>query len=487
MTAVAEELGFGTRVLRAALWRSGSQALAQLVTWSATFFVIRLLDPADYGLFALSQTVLVLLGLLTGWGFTTALVQAEKIETEQVRQVFGLLILLNGALAAIQILLAPLAADYYNQPMVAHLLRVQALIYLAEPFIALPTALLSREMEFRRQAMANFASAFAGAGTALFGALAGLGVWTLAAAPIALFFTRAIGLTIAAWPMLVRPSFRFKGAAKTISFGGAMIAVQFLWFLQSQSDVFIGGRVLDPHQLGLYTTALFLALIVTSKFIPPLNEVAFSAYARLQNDPQAIARSFERACGIIMMVALPFFFGMATTAEPLVRVLLGEKWIEAAPLVATLALAMPFVTLQILFGPAVMGTGRSRLAVSIAGAGALIMPVGFMIGIRHGAAGMAATWLVTAPLFALVTAALAMPAIGVTVRGLARAIGPGLFASAAMAVVVVALDRSVAWPSDGVRLIALVGTGMASYAAVALLVARDRLTDMLRLVIRREA
>src|SRR3546814_14794243 len=82
--------------------------------------------------------------------------------------------------------------------MVADLLRGQALIYLATPFSALPEVMMSRTLDFRRQALVNLVAALAGAGTALGCALAGLGVWTLVYAPIALFWTRAIGLTIVA-------------------------------------------------------------------------------------------------------------------------------------------------------------------------------------------------------------------------------------------------------------------------------------------------
>ena len=180
-----EQLGLTARVRGAVIWRSGSQIIAQLITWSATFLVIRLLEPHDYGLFAMAQVVLVLLNLMNGYGFANALVRSETVTREQIAQAFGLLILLNGGLAIAQIALAPIAAAYFRQPEVAQLLRVQALIYLATPFIALPSALLSRQIDFRRQAQVHLLGAVAGAATALACAFAGLGVWTLVAAPLA--------------------------------------------------------------------------------------------------------------------------------------------------------------------------------------------------------------------------------------------------------------------------------------------------------------
>ena len=352
-----EPESLSAQVRSAVIWRSGSQILAQLVQWAATFLVIRILDPRDYGLFAMTQVILVLLNMLNGYGLASGLIQQKEIGSREIRQLFGMLVLLNFSLGALQFLLAPLAAAYYRQEIVADLLRVQALLYLTTPFIALPYALLSRAMDFRLQARVNIIASLASASAALGGALAGLGVWTLVLAPLVLFTVRAIGMTIAA-KSLVWPSFNFRGAGTIARYGGVMAAGQLFWFAQSQADVFIAGRHFSPHELGIYTTSLFLTQIFVSKFVPPLNEVAFSAYARIQHDTAAVAYAFARSVRIIMIAALPFYFGLAATAEPLVLTVLGDKWRETIPIVHLLALAMPFMTLQVLFSPACDARGR---------------------------------------------------------------------------------------------------------------------------------
>ena len=66
-----------------------------------------------------------------------------------------------------------------------------------------------------------------------------------------------------------------------------------------------------PHRLGIYTTALFLTQILAAKFVPPLNEVAFAAYSRIQARPDMIPTAFLKSVRLIMLVALPFYFGLA--------------------------------------------------------------------------------------------------------------------------------------------------------------------------------
>lgn len=480
-----DTIGLARRVKGAILWRSGSQVVAQLIMWSSTFLVIRLLDPQDYGLFAMTQVVLILLNLLNGYGFANALIQSETIDKQRIRQAFGLLLLFNGGLAALQFVMAPLAAAYFRQPILADLLRVQAILYLSTPFIALPNALLSRDIEFKKQAKVNLASAILGALTALGCALAGFGVWTLIAAPLVQWWTRAIGMTLAA-RSLVWPSFRFKGAGQMFGYGSAMVAVQFSWFFQTQSDVFIAGRLLGPHDIGIYTTALFLTQILAAKFVPPLNEVAFAAYSRMQSQRDAMGASFLKSVRLIMLVALPFYFGLAVAAEPLVLTCLGPKWAETVAVVPVLALAMPFMTLQILFAPATNAIGRPGISLRAGIIGAILLPAAFLVGIRWGIIGLSYGWLGGMALLCAATVAMSLPAIGLTLRALTASVTPGLFASSAMAILVLGLDAALPPMPVQLRLMLLVGAGAAAYAALLFIFARPIVDEVLRLFRRHE-
>ena len=472
---------FAEQVKGAVIWRSGSQILGQLIAWISTFLVIRMLSPSDYGLVAMTGVVLTLLNLLNGWGFGSALVRDEAITDERIAQAFGMLLLLNGALAAVQLAAAPLAAGYFHQPIVADLLRVQALFYLANPFIALGHALLSRRMDFRRQATVNLGAAVLSALTALGCAVAGLGVWTLVAAPFVLWYAQAIGYVIAA-RLWIRPVFRFRGAGAMARYGGAMILVQSCWFVQSQADVFIAGRALDAHRLGLYTTALFLTQILAAKFVPPLNEVAFAAYSRIQSERDRVQAAFLRTARLIMLIAMPFYLGLAVTAEPLVLTVLGAKWDAAAPLVPVLACAMPLLTLQILFAPATNALGKAALSVRSGLIGAMAMPAAFWFGLRWGIAGLAWAWLAGMAVLLAATVLISLPAIGAGRRALARAILPGLAASSAMAAAVKGVDLLLPALEPAERLAVLVPFGAAVYAALLFLFARSLVEEMVALL-----
>jgi O-antigen/teichoic acid export membrane protein len=475
--------GFAGRVKLALIWRSGGQILGQIVTWGTTFVVINLLSPADYGLIAMTQVILAFLNMLNGYGFASALIRAETLEPFQLRQAFGLMLLFNGALATIQFLAAPLAADYYNQPIIADMLRVQALIFLATPFIALPDVVLSRALDFKRPAIVNLVTALIGAAVSLAGALLGYGVWTLVAAPIVMFWTRAIGMT---WMSrtLVKPSFDFRGARPLFAYGAAIVASQFFWLAQTQADVIIAGRALPLAELGLYTTALFLSQLIPTKFVPPLNDVAFPAFAQIQHDPEAIRWNFLKAIRLIMLVTAPLYLGLSASAPALIGAVFQPQWAGMAPLVSVLALAMPFITLQILFAPISFATGHPRIPTWTACGGAIFFGAAFLIGVRWGSAGLAAAWLVAAPLLLAVTIYLSRVASHVGFTDVARAALPAITYAAIMALAVMALDRFTAvgdLPALA-RLAVLVGAGGAVYGAAIWSFERAMIQELLQLV-----
>ena len=467
------------QVRTAVIWRSGSQVLTQIISWCSTLIVIRLLAPQDYGLFAMTQVMLVLLSTMNGWGLASALIREEEVSEERLRQALGMLILLNGGLALTQFLAAPLVALWFDQPEVTALLRVQALLFLAVPFCALPYAILSRRMDFRRPAQVRLAVALFGAATALTGAISDWGVWTLVAAPLVMIVTEAIGMTWAARAP-IRPSFRFNGAGHIAGFGGVMTATQLFWFVQSQADVMIAGRVLDPHSLGVYTTGLFLAQLLASKFVPPINEVAYAAYAR---SPELGVSALTATIRLVMLVALPAYAGMAVVAPVLVLVLLGEKWIEIVPLLPILAGAMAMLTLQILFAPATNARGVPLAALRITMLGSVLMPGAFLIGSQWGVTGFAWGWVGGMAVLTSATVILSGRIVGLALGGLARAIAPPLAAALAMAAgVALALGLLPDGLPPPLALATCVTLGFALYCGALQLIAPDRLAEALHFV-----
>ena len=299
-----------------------------------------------------------------------------------------------------------------------------------------------------------------------------------------MFAVRAVGLTVAA-RSLMWPIFDFRGAGQLARYGSVMAIGQLLWFIESQMDVFIAGRSLNPHWLGIYSTSLFLTQIFVSKVVPPLNEVAFSAYARMQNDSVAIATAFARSVRVIMTAALPFYIGLAVTAEPIVLTMLGPKWVEAIPIVRIMACAMPMLTMQVLFAPACDATGHPGISVRNGATGAVLLTSAYLIGIQWGVMGLAWSWLAAYPVYLGISLWRTLPVIGVSARALFNSILPPLLAASAMGLIVAIVDTALPVLPPLPRLAMLVAVGGSVYAGWLAVFSRGVIDEIVAMARRR--
>ena len=458
------ETSFRDRVRHAVFWRAGAQIAQQAVQWGLTLLVIRLLHPADYGLVAMAEVVTAFLTILAFQGISSAVVQAPEISDRQIRQFFGLLIVVNCTLALIQIGLAPVAAAFYRQPVIADILRVQALLYLLLPFISLPVALASRRLDFRKPALVHFV-AMVSAGLLVLGmAWQGYGVWALISGTIMLHIVRAIGMALATrW--LIWPEFRFDGLGELIRYGATVMLNSVLWLVYAQADVFIGGRYLRPTDIGLYTEALFLSALPVTKFIPALNEVGASAYARIQDDAAAVRWNLTRAAGLVSILTFPIFFGLAAVAHVFVPVVMGPQWTPSIPYIETIAYAMPLYALSSLLPAAVNALGQPRVQTGNSIIGLIIMPAAFLIGVQFGGIGLARAWLIGFPILYVITSTRSLRIVGASHADFLRPVVPALLCSGLMTALLLLARQFVGDESAILRLAIYVGLGVASYAA----------------------
>ena len=179
-----------------------------------------------------------------------------------------------------------------------------------------------------------------------------------------------------------------------------------------------------------------------------------------------------------MVLAMPFYLGLAATAEPLVLTMLGAKWAEAIPVVRLLALAMPFMTLLVLYAPACDACGRPGIGVGNGAAGAAILAAGFLIGVRWGPVGLASAWIVAYPAYLAIASWRALPVIGARAADVARAIAPSALAAIATAGAVLALARTLPPLPQVAHLAILVSVGAGVYAGWLLVFARATLVQL---------
>jgi teichuronic acid exporter len=243
-------------VLSAVGWATTTRFAAQLANWAMTLITVGLLSPQDYGLMAITMAVAGFLASMSSTGFANVIVQNHRISEDELRAVFGVLLVINAACLALLCALAPLAAWFYGEPRLVALLLVASLMFVAIALQAIPRATLEKKLDLKTASRIDLVSNITGGALTLLLAWNWnkAGVWSLVVGMLFTTFLKAIGLGLAA-PYFRRPLFAHRNLSEILRFGGLRSLESVLWAIYSSSDVFIIGKLLGADILGVYSVS----------------------------------------------------------------------------------------------------------------------------------------------------------------------------------------------------------------------------------------
>jgi len=396
-------MSFRRQVMSGFKWAAASRLVAQLATWATTLFVIRLLSPADYGLMALAMLCIGFVTLVNEMGLGAALVQVRELDDGLIDRAFTVMFFVNIGFGACLFVFAPLVGQFFGDTQLTWVLRALCLQFVLAAWITVPAALIERSLDFRRRAIIDvLANVLGGVLTLLF-AWIGWGVWALVWGGILQMAIRAVGLAMVA-PYSPHFTMSLHGTGKLLRFGGAVSLNQVLYFIYSQADIFVAGKLLGRESLGAYSVAMEISSLPMTKVAGLFNSVALPAFSRIQDQRDRVGQNTLRVARMVGLVSFPVFFGLSAVAPELVLTLLGEKWASAILPTQIACLVVPLRMTGILLSPAVQSMGRADVSAGNLAVACAVMPLAFYVGAsRAGLVGMSLAWLIGYPLvFAII-------------------------------------------------------------------------------------
>ena len=467
-------------------WTVFGRVASQLSTWVVTIYVMRLVGPADYGLMAIAAIFNALFFLVSEMGLGSSVVRCKDIGPRQLQQVFGIVLLTKASICAFTTFaVAPLAALFFGESRLEAVLQVTALQFVPAAFAVVPAALLTRDMQFQSRAVIDFAANLGGALITLVMAHLGYGVFALAWGNVATAVIRAAGLNVLS-PRVGPPLFRFAGCGELFNFGRNVAQTQLVWFLYSQADAFIAGKILGKHDLGVYSVSMDLAALPASRISGILNQVVFPTLSKIQRDGGNLQQPLLKGMRGLSLLSFPAMWGMSSIAPELVHTLLGTKWLEAIVPLSLLCVIMPLRVLSPLMHNGLYAVGRADVSFRITWITALVMCSAFVVGTQFGLYGLSLAWLLVFPAVFLFNLLQAGKYMGLTTLDIVSALfRPAL--SSGLMYLAVALARPLL-PWNGVAaLLALIATGAVAYGTSSFIFNRQGLLEAFDLLRRRSA
>lgn len=473
------------RMISGVFWMAATKASGQAISWVITVVVLRLLAPQDYGLMGMAMLFSGFLLLLNDLGIGAAIIQKPDLDDDQLSDMRLLILGVNLALFGVLEAGAPLIAQYFSEPGLVSVVRVTAVTFIFNGFGAPSGYVLQRHMAFRKKATAEFAGNITGALTTLGMAMSGFGVWSLVTGMV--MQQLVINACFCAFePPVFRRIFSRGHLREFAGFGSKVAMSRVSWYVSSNADFMVVGRMLGSVPLGYYSMAFQFSSLPIEKLVTIVSEVAYPSFSSIQHDPARLGAYFLKVVSVVALLTFPMFIGLMLVSQDAVTVLLTARWQSAVVPLQLLCVVSCFRAIETINAPFVLAMGKPSLLMQNSILLAIVMPGAFYLGARYGGLnGVALSWLLVRPiLFLIVTARSLQASLGLPayLRNLTHPVG----ASLAMVVGVVGLQRGVLADSDPLlRLLLSCATGVIVYLAYHAAFDRQSLRDALDFVRRR--
>jgi O-antigen/teichoic acid export membrane protein len=348
----------------AGLWSTLDAVGRQGVQLVVTMILARLLAPADFGLVALMAFFTNVSLILVQAGLTTALIRHGETGPAEESSVFWLNIAGSALLSALLIAAAPPLARFYGQPLLAPLIWVAAAQVMLCSLVAVQTALLSRELRFASLAKLGIFSTALGGAAGVAAALAGAGVWALALQTTAIAALNCLGIWfVSAWRP--RLHFNFREIRHLFGFGAWVAMSSVADVVYTQGVALVIGKLYGVRELGFYNRASSTQLLPMGVLAAIIARIALPLFSAKATDTDGLRRGLKLSIEIGLFVGVPVMAGIALLPDLVIRVLFGDRWMPAAPVLCVLAGAGAFYPLHLLNVQAALALGEAAAVFRI--------------------------------------------------------------------------------------------------------------------------
>jgi teichuronic acid exporter len=324
-----------SKLVNSAKWST----LGRLVNIGSEFIfgviLARVLLPSDFGIVGIISVFIVLSSVFINSGFSQALIRDQTADTKDFSTVFLFNLSLGILTYGFLFLIAPFISDFYEIATLELFLRVLSLSVILSSLAIVQQAIFMKKLDFKILNQVSMISSVISGAIAIALAYNGAGIWSLVIKTL----LRDIINTSLLWirsnwrPVLVFSKTSFR---KYFKFGIYLLGSSIVGQLYSSIFVLLIGKMYSPVMLGYYNRAELFRNTLSVNIDQIVTSVTYPALAQFQHDQNAFLGLFEKTMRLSFYVVGILMVGLIFAAEPLIHLLLGEKWLPSVPILQML-------------------------------------------------------------------------------------------------------------------------------------------------------
>ena len=326
------------KTLSGLLWSFIQQFSVQIIGFSVTVILARILLPEEFGLIAMLTVFISLGNTLLDSGLASSLIRSSDLSQKDYSTVF--FFNLGGSIVIYWLVyfIAPIVSSFYNQESLTSILRVYAIGFIINAFYSVQNARLTKQMNFKMQMTIQIPAVLIGGLLGVLLATEGYGVWSL----VWMHLFQSFLSTIMHWFYSGWiPSFLFDIASfkRHFNFGYKMTLTGMMDILYKNLYVLIIGKYYSVMLLGFYARAESVSQLPISNISSVINRVTYPIFSSINNDDVKLKRVYKTLMQQLLFWNAPILIFLAVVGEPLFTYLFTEKWIAAVPYFQILCLS----------------------------------------------------------------------------------------------------------------------------------------------------
>ena len=346
------------------IWSGIDKSSTMLIQFVFGIVLARLLLPEDYGLIGMITIFVTISQALVESGFSRALIQKKNADQVDYSTTFFFNFMISIVVYGILYLIAPIIADFYEQPLLIDLIKVVGLNVIITSFAIIQRTILIKNVNFKTQAIVNIIAGLMGAFVGIGCALYGFGVWSL----VLQYLSRNFVTSLLFWFFNDwRPSMIFSTEAlkKLFNFGSKILLSTLLYSAFQNIYLVVIGKVYKSEELGYYTRATLFKQIPATLVTTIMQNVTFPILVNVIDNDEQVKRVMKRSVRLTSFLLFPMITILIAFAYPLILILLTEKWLPTVVLLQILAIGVIFFPINSINSNFINAKGRSDLFLKL--------------------------------------------------------------------------------------------------------------------------